>query len=190
MSRKKENSANENKRNNLKLDDKIEIFERFFQTGQTLTGKTIFEGYPIGQWAIQIRNNIRRLESGKISGNLPSEEKLETLERLGILQRKKGASIDEKIQAMEDWMKKYPLAKICLTKSSLKVLEQYAKNEKEFANLKEEYKKMMKYYEYARVRNGYGKLTSQQFLKCKEGNIGGVFGFPTYIEEASEFYRN
>ena len=190
MSEVKDNGAKENQKNKLKLDDKIEIFERFFQTGQTLTGKTFFEGYPIGQWAVQIRNNIRRIEKGKASGNLPAEEQLEKLDRLGILQRKIGPSIDEKIQAMEEWMKKYPLAKICLTKLSFDVIEQYAKSEEELKVLKEEYKKMMKYYEYARVRNVYGKLTSLQFLKCKEANIGGVFGFPTYVEEASEFYRN
>lgn len=190
MSRNEENDANENKKKVFKLDDKIEIFERFIQTGQQLTGKTIFEGYPVGQWAVQIRNNIRRLENGKVSGKLPSKEKLDRLEELGILERKIGSSIDEKIQAMEAWMKKYPLAKLCLTKVSFVVLEKYASSQEEFDNLKEEYQKMIKYYEYARVRNGYGKLTPQQFLKCKEANIGGVFGYPTYVEEASKVYRN
>lgn len=103
---------------------------------------------------------------------------------------KEKVKIDKKIEAMVEWMKKYPLAKICIVEINYDVLKNYAENEEDFQQLKQEYKKMVKYYEYARVRKLYGKLTPKQELKCKDGNIGGVFGYPSQIEDFAEIYRN
>ena len=189
MSKKNHIGANDKRRNPIKLETKIEIFERFLQTGEELNGKTVFDGYPVGQWAVQIRNNIKRLESEKCPGKLPPKEQIEKLTNLGILERKKGAKIDEKIDLMADWIKKYPLAKICLNIVRFEVLEQYAKSEEDLEKLKQEYQEMIKYYEYARTRNVYGKLTPDQVLKCKDANIGGVFGYPTYMENLAKEYR-
>ena len=62
----------------VSLDEKIEIFERFKKTKKEFNSKTIFEGYPIGQWSILIRNRVR-------TGTKISEEQLE---KLGILELK------------------------------------------------------------------------------------------------------
>ena len=98
------------KRDKVSLEEKIEIFERFSKTEEELVGNTVFEGYPIGQWAIRIRASLKRKNEGKADNATinPSPEQLEKLETLGILDRQIDSTIDEKIQSLCDWMKKYP----------------------------------------------------------------------------------
>ena len=72
----------------VSLDEKIEIFERFKKTKKEFNSKTIFEGYPIGQWSILIRNRVR-------TGTKISEEQLEKLNKLGILERQIESTTDE-----------------------------------------------------------------------------------------------
>ena len=102
------------KRSKVKLEQKIEIFEEFMKTGDELVGNTIFKGYPIGQWAIQIRASLNRIndgKEGKVSIN-PTKEQLEQLESMGILERQFGSTIDEKIDSLVEWRRKYPKIKI------------------------------------------------------------------------------
>ena len=75
----------------VSLEEKIELFEVYKDTGGDLKGTTIYKGYPIGQWSIQIRNKV--LNGNKIS---LTEEQLQRLERLGILERQIESTIDEK----------------------------------------------------------------------------------------------
>lgn len=84
-------------------------------------------------------------------------------------------SIDEKIDNLIEWKRKYPEATVVPTISS-EVLSKYAKTEENLKQLMEEYEKMVKNYTYVRVRKSRGKLSQQQIKKCVDGNIGGVFG--------------
>ena len=72
------------KSNTISLGQKIELFEKFMQTGEELDGNTIFEGYPIGQWAITIRSNLNTANSSKNSRVKIriTEEQLERLRKL------------------------------------------------------------------------------------------------------------
>ena len=178
------------KRRIVTLEQKIEIFERFAETGEELVGNTVFEDYPIGQWAIQIRSDLNKVDGGKDERNgiNITEEQLERLENLGILERKIDSTLDEKIDSLVEWRKKHP--KITITPHLLEdELKRYAKTDDEYKKIQEEYYKMQKYYEYVRVRKSQGKLNEEQILKCKEGNIGGVFGYPTIIEKLAKKYN-
>ena len=177
------------KRRKVKLEQKIEIFEEFMKTEEKLVGNTIFKGYPIGQWAIQIRNSFNRMNNGKddkVKISL-TKEKLEKLESMGILERQIDSTIDEKIDSLVEWRRKYPKIKITPIATD-EELREYARTDEEFVQIQEEYEKMQRYYDYVRLRKHQGKLNEEQMKRLKEGKIGGVFGYPTRIEELAKRY--
>ena len=177
------------KRRKVKLEQKIEIFEEFMKTEEKLVGNTIFKGYPIGQWAIQIRNSFNRMNNGKddkVTISL-TKEKLEKLESMGILERQIDSTIDEKIDSLVEWRRKYPKIKITPIATD-EELREYARTDEEFVQIQEEYEKMQRYYDYVRLRKHQGKLNEEQMKRLKEGKIGGVFGYPTRIEELAKRY--
>ena len=177
------------KRSKVKLEQKIEIFEEFMKTGEELVGNTTFKGYPIGQWAIQIRNSLNRMNDGegdKVKINL-TKEQLEKLESMGILERKIDSTIDEKIDSLVEWRRKYPKIKITPTATD-EELREYARTDEEFREIQEEYEKTQRYYDYVRYRKHQGKLNEKQVQRGKEGEIGGVFGYSTRIEELAKRY--
>jgi len=175
------------KRNTISLEEKIQIFEKFSETGEELRGDTIFEGYPVGQWSTQIRYLIKRKneEKSKALKINPTEEQLDRLENLGILEGRVESTIDEKIERLVQWMTKYPKVEIRTTIPT-EVLREYASTEEEYVAITTQYKRMQKYYEYIRVRKSQNKLTEEQISKCKEGNVKGVFGYPSSIEELAK----
>lgn len=177
------------KRSKVKLEQKIEIFEEFMKTGEELVGNTTFKGYPIGQWAIQIRTSLNRMNDGKddkVKIN-PTKEQLEQLESMGILERQIDSTIDEKIDSLVEWRRRYPKIKI-IPIATDEELREYARTDEEFSKIQEEYEKMQRYYDYVRYRKYKGKLNEKQMEKCKEGEIGGVFGYSARIEELSKKY--
>lgn len=177
------------KRSKVKLEQKIEIFEEFMKTGEELVGNTTFEGYPIGQWAIQIRNSLNRMNDGKddkVKIN-PTKDQLEKLESMGILERQIDSTIDEKIDSLVEWRKRYPKIKM-IPIATDEELREYARTDEEFSQIQKEYEKMKRYYDYVRYRKYQGKLNEKQMEKCKEGEIGGVFGYSARIEELSKKY--
>ena len=142
------------------IDEKIAIFERFFREnpGKELKGKTVYKGYPIGNWAIQIRSQVRRQqrEGAKISFK---EEQCEKLEKMGILERQLGPTIDEKIQALVDWAKEYPMIEIALHSSKIHdCLKQYVNTEQEFESLLEKYELIRDYYRYVSTSRSRRKI--------------------------------
>lgn len=177
------------KRSKVTLEQKIEIFEEFMKTGEELVGNTTFEGYPIGQWAIQIRSSLNKMNNGKDErGKInPTKEQLEQLESMGILERQFDSTIDEKIDSLIEWRKKYPKIRIKPIATD-EELKEYARTDEEFSQIQEEYEKMQRYYDYVRYRKYQGKLNEKQMEKCKEGEIGGVFGYSATIEELAQRY--
>ena len=183
MSRKiseKPNRAKMTFKKRMSLDEKIKILQRYILTGERLQEKTVFEGHSIGRWAVCIRANFRK---GKID---LTDEQLTKLKELGILERQIESTIDEKIEALIRWRKKYPEIKI-IPKATENTLKKYANTEQEFIRLQEEYDKMHKYYEYIKDRNSRKKLTMEQQEKCKEAFIGGVF-YSSKVEEMAKKY--
>lgn len=194
------------KRRTISLEEKIEIFERFAKTEEELVGNTTFEGYPIGQWAIQIRSNINRMNSGKDKKNEQYEKQLERLEKLGILERQIDSTIEEKIDAIIEWNKQYPVMR--LDEDSHLYADRYLLEQDErllrihdedeltdgeryvrIKNISERFEKLKKYYDYVKQRKNQGKLTEVQISKCKEGNVRGVFGYPESTEKIANDYN-
>lgn len=178
------------KRNIVPINEKIETFERYFEEGNTeLDGTTIFEDKPIGAWATTIRSLVKN-ESDSI--NL-TEEQLQILTNYGVLERRIDSTLDEKIDAVVAWKEKYPKLSISRAKNkeiSTKVkvqLEQIAVDEGiAYFEIEEKYRKIQGYYDYIKQRESKGKLSPEQVLKCKEGNLGGSFGFSTQKEKIAE----
>ena len=146
MERYNEKMKNEQIRGYKKfsLDDKIKIFKEYSKTGKKIDGHTVFKGYPIGMWAIQIRYKAKREQLGKRTYNF-SEEQLVILTELGILERQIDSTVDEKIDQLLEWNRNYP--KYCLGKNSnLNHLP---------IELREEFNRMHKYYEYLKKRKNH-----------------------------------
>lgn len=204
------------KRKTISLEEKIEIFERFAKTEEELVGNTTFEGHPIGQWAIQIRSSINRINRGNANkGELnPSKTQLERLEELGILERQIDSTIEEKIDEMIEWNKKYPQMRLdknayshIKSESKAIFIEYFLKDEESKFNLYdageltdgerydrlnslvERFEKLQGYYRYATQRKYRGKLTKEQISRCKEGNVRGVFGYPESTEKIANDYN-
>ena len=174
----------------MPINEKIETFERYFEEGNTeLDGTTIFEDKPIGAWATTIRSLVKN-ESDSI--NL-TEEQLQILTNYGVLERRIDSTLDEKIDAVVAWKEKYPKLSISRAKNkeiSTKVkvqLEQIAADEGiTYSEIEEKYRKIQSYYDYIKQRQWKGKLSPEQILKCKDGNLGGSFGFSTQKDKIAE----
>ena len=96
-------------------------------------------------------------------------------------------SLEEKIESLVEWRKKYPRATI-VPGVSRYVFESYAKTEEEQNQLFEEYEKMREYYKYITRRKWQGKLNDEQIESCREGKVGGVFGRDTKTAELIKKY--
>ena len=172
----------------MRLEQKIEIFERFREKNPTeeIKGKTVFEGYPIGEWAIKIRNSLK--ENSKSRKDI-DEKQLRRLKKIGILESQR-ETISESIQALIDWVSKYPRARFDNGDSIKNILKEYAaQNEKEFQQLYNEYCRLKLKYNYLCERIREGKLSKDQIEQCKEGNIRGVFGYTSETQRLAELYR-
>ncbi len=99
----------------------------------------------------------------------------------------KRKEIDEKINALVEWCTKYPKARMAPIVSN-EILKEYSKTDEEYQQILAEYEEMQKYYEYVRARKSQNKLEKEQIEKCKEGNVRGIFGYPTEIENLSKQY--
>lgn len=91
----------------LSISEKINLFEKFIEENpnETIHGDTVFEGYPIGSYLIQIRSDIN-LDKNSFRY---SEQDKEKLEKLGLLYEKKD-SIENKIVRLKEFCEKYPYA--------------------------------------------------------------------------------
>lgn len=96
-------------------------------------------------------------------------------------------SLEEKIESLVEWRKKYPRATI-VPGVSRDVFESYAKTEEKQNQLFEEYEKMREYYKYITRRKWQGKLNEEQIERCREGKVGGVFGRDTKTAELIKKY--
>ena len=179
------------KRKTVSLQEKIEIFERYLEEGNgDIDGLTVYEGKPIGQWAVQIRSWIK---NGNERIN-PKEDQIERLEELGILERRIDSTIDEKIDALIEWHKNHPNILVerrykgkTISSKTIEKLKELAKTEGvEFSEIEDRYKKIQSYNEYVRYRDIRGKLSDEQKKRCKDGNFGGRFGYPTEIEQLAD----
>ena len=98
--------------------------------------------------------------------------------------------INETVENLTIWMKRYPKASPMHKNIPKNILRQYSKTEEEYEKLVEEYISLQKDYIYAQHKKWEGCFTEEQERKCKEANLGGVFGYSTRIEELAKKYRS
>ena len=163
-----------------KLEEKLELIIKCAKTGEEITLQTIYQGKPVGRWLIQYRNQIN---AGKLK---PSNEILKKLNELGLLEKKIDSKIGEKIQELIDWNKQYPFAQV--TNLSGNMLRRYANSEEQYQELLKKYERMQSHYTYIRTRKSQGKLNPKLEKMCREGNIRGVFGYPSTTIDLSRKY--
>lgn len=163
-----------------KVEEKLELIIKCAKTGEEITGQTIYQGKTIGKWLIQYRNLISK---GKLK---PSNEILKQLRELGLLEKKIDSNIGEKIQELIDWNKQYPFAQV--TNLSGNMLRRYTTSEEQYQELLKKYERMQGHYTYIRTRKSQGKLKPKHEKMCREGNIRGVFGYPSTTEALSRKY--
>ena len=142
----------ENKNVRLTDEEKVNLFEEFLaeHPGEKITSKTVYKGYNIGTYVIQIRQKI------VYKKGYCSEEVRAKLQELGLLYEKRD-SIEQKVEN---------LAKYCRTNP-------YAFSRKE----KQIPEKIQKDYDYIRARRSNGKLSPSIEKRLENIKLGGVFGF-------------
>ena len=87
---------------------------------------------------------------------------------------------DSIISRLVEWRKKYPKATIVpVVSEKLFSRYGYAKTDDEYEIIKTEYSKIQEYYQKLVLINSQGELNEEQFLRCKDGDVGGIFGYPT-----------
>ena len=83
----------ENKNVRLTDEEKVNLFEEFLaeHPGEKITSKTVYKGYNIGTYVIQIRQKIVYKKSNC------SEEEIEKIQELGLLYEKRNP-IEQKLE--------------------------------------------------------------------------------------------
>ena len=166
-----------------KTEERIELIIKCAQTGEKITAKTIYEGKPIGMWLIQYRSLINNGHHLKLSNEI-----LDQLKKLGLLEKRICSSIEEKIQELIDWNEEYPFAKVASLNDVNQELSRYTSSKEQYKELLKKYEKMQEHYTYIRTRKSRGKLSKKHEKMCKEGNVRGVFGYPSATIELSRKY--
>lgn len=83
----------------INLDEKLKILEEFKKTGQELIASTVYKGYPVGRWDIEIRSHLK---NGIIN---PTPSQREKIENLGISNRKYESPMSMKIKLFIEFKK-------------------------------------------------------------------------------------
>ena len=103
-----------------------------------------------------------------------------------------GQRVEDKIEIIENILKKYPWIQIVpvMSKSNLEKefkLNTQDDNEELIDQCYQEYCVAVKCYDYLRIRNSKNKLPEEIKQRCLKANIGGVFG---YTEELENLYKS
>lgn len=147
----KQKTDEENKNVRLTDEEKVKLFEEFLSEhpGEKITSKTVYKGYNIGTYVIQIRQKI------VYKKGYCSEEVRAKLQELGLLYEKRD-SIEQKVENLAQYCRTNPYA--------------FSRDEKQIPE------SLQKDYDYVRARRSRGKLSPSIEKKLENIKIGGVFG--------------
>ena len=178
-------------RKNLKINEKIELFEEYLNngnTGKTIIYDTIYEGYPIGMYLKTIRYELNDEEKAKKY----SEETINKLASLGLLDDKHESTITKKIDRLIEFVQNNPELWQCtyFRGTNTNINEYFGKNldsnkRKELIDL---LKTLKKDYEYILGRKSKGKLREKDIERLREAGVGGVFGNSNKQQEMIDEY--
>ena len=137
-------------------------------TGETGAGKSLLIGSVNLALGGKFEKDMLRRgeESGLVELVFDCEEPrlAEKLKSMDILERQIDSTIDEKIDSLVEWRKKYPKIRVTPIATD-EELREYARTDEEFSQIQEKYKKMQKYYDYVKYRKYQGKLNKEQMEK-------------------------
>ena len=105
--------------------------------------------------------------------------------KLGPLTHK-NTNDNQKIDYLIEWCKRYP--EIGIKKQDSSIFYRYASSSEEYDEILERYRIARSYYIYIRRKQGKGKLSKEKIGRCKEGNVQGIFGYPTQVESLAKYY--
>ena len=152
----------------LAMEDKIDLFERFIKENpdESIHSDTIFEGYPIGQYLLQIRQSVI-YDKNTIRY---SDEDKKKLEELGLLY-KRFDNIEAKVEKLRIYCEKHPYVFSNMKRTRERLQIEGKKDELE--ELEELYQSS---YQYIISRKSKGKLSKEVERELEKIKIGGVFG--------------
>ena len=164
----------------LTLTEKIDLFEKYYEENpeDAIHSDTIYNGYPIGQYMIAIRQNIIH---EKIKYD---ENDIKQLEKLGLLFDPKD-TLEEKVERLKLYCKEHPYAFFNCMKTKKQLQEEG--NEKELKEFEELYNSS---YKYIINRRSRGKITDEIEKELKEAKIGGEFGLEKEDFEEAAILEN
>lgn len=135
---------------------KAETILAYVRTGQELTVNSVYNGHPVGKWAIDIRSYYNTNRTLALT-----EAEIKQLKEAGILERKFESTIDEKIQELVAWNAQYPMAKLFNLYGDIEdILRNYSNSDEKYQALLSQYEKLQRYYNYVRDRRVRRKLYS------------------------------
>lgn len=147
----------------LQVSEKIDLMERYLKENpnKKIHNDTIFEGYHIGVFLIQIR---QAMVYGKEKLLTYTKSDMERMKKLGLLYETRD-TIYEKAKRLKGFCQKYPYAfsYILQLRKSL--------NKEELR----EFEKVMNDYTYIRGRKAIGKLPEELDSELNNSQIGGIF---------------
>ncbi|MBO4293207.1 MAG: hypothetical protein J5881_02315 [Clostridia bacterium] len=166
-------------RKNLKINEKIELFEEYLNngnTGKTIIYDTIYEGYPIGMYLKTIRYELNDEEKAKKY----SEETINKLASLGLLDDKHESTITKKIDRLIEFVQNNPeLWEFSYHKTIDTIINEFFEeniDEEKREELIKQLEMANKDYDYIHSRNKKGKISEADIERLKEAGIGRAFG--------------
>ena len=147
----------------LKVSEKIDLFERYLKEhpNETIHSDTIYEGYNIGVFLIQIRQAIIYGRSNWANYNM---EDFERMKKLGLLYEAK-ETIYKKAERLKKFCEKYPNAFSYIPKLRKTLNEEEIK---ELENAVNDYRNII-------ARKSRGILPKELEEELNNSQIGGVF---------------
>ena len=164
----------------LSMSEKIDLFEKFMNENpdETIHYDTVFEGFPIGSYLIQIRQSMI-YGKGKLEY---SQKDKERLEKLGLLYEGLD-TIETRIERLKAYCKEHPY--VFSNVADLKKKLEKEGNRDEIEYIEKLYESD---YKYILQRISNGKLPKDIEQDLKNAKIGGVFGFTKEDEELIKKY--
>ena len=169
----------------LTIEEKVNLFEEYLNDENTediIISDTIYEGYPIGIYLISIRSELNNEEKAKKYSN----EIVEKLENLGLLEDRNESTIDEKIDRLIQFVQNNSeLWELNKGRNTGRTVDKFLGKNQDKEKRKELLKQLElanKDYEYIRRRKSQGKLAEEDIERLKDAGVGRVFGKSTESE--------
>lgn len=155
------------KRDKTTLEQKIAIIEEYQQTNdyQIISGKTVYNGYPVGPWILQLRSAIRK-------NKIIDKALIKRLDDVGAL-KSDFTTIEERANVLCEIAQKYPEYMIHVGKYT-GFVKNFMDNLAD-PNVKADCEFFNDNYKYVAHRMSDGKLPAEIQKMLTEGGVGGLF---------------